>query len=136
MLIDIFLSSYLIFQGKIMNMHCTLSIQSYAYYLQLGMLIKWQTLREHFYCPIQHMFYCYFIWFYQIEFNCNYKLKIKIWHNHCAMKVSMAKNKTRQGDKDGMWHNPFRELSFQIQEVLDYRDLNWCNYNPHDTGIN
>ena len=102
MLIDIFLSSYLIFQGKIMNMHCTLSIQSYAYYLQLGMLIKWQTLREHFYCPIQHMFYCYFIWFYQIEFNCNYKLKIKIWHNHCAMKVSMAKNKTRQGDQDGM----------------------------------
>ena len=40
-------------------MHSTLSIQSYAYYLQLDMLIKWQTLREHFYCPIQHMFYCY-----------------------------------------------------------------------------
>ena len=71
MLIDIFLSSYLIFQGKIMDA----LIQSYAYYLQLDMLIKWQTLREHFYCPIQHMFYCYFIWFYQIEFNCNTNLK-------------------------------------------------------------
>ena len=56
-------------------MHSTLSIQSYAYYLQLDMLIKWQTLWEHFYCPIQHMFYCYFIWFYQIEFNCNTNLK-------------------------------------------------------------
>ena len=63
------------FFKKRLWMHCTLSIQSYAYYLQLGMLIKWQTLREHFYCRIQHMFYCYFIWFYQIEFNCNTNLK-------------------------------------------------------------
>ena len=78
-------------------MHSTISIQSYAYYLQLGMLIKWQTLQEHFYCPIQHMFYCYL--FHMVLSNwiqLQYKLKIKIWHNHCVMKVSMAKDKTRR----------------------------------------
>ena len=97
MLIDIFLSSYLIFQGKIMDvLYFIDSILCLLFTTRYANKIKWQTLREHFYCPIQHMFYCYFIWFYQIEFNCNYKLKIKIWHNHCAMKVSMAKDKTRR----------------------------------------